>query len=1315
MKYVYESSARSFVVQLLDNPKEMILSGEQKHAFEAVFGYHLQPALNLLFEKLAADYSLFAEDLIQITLRKKNYALLLASIFIKLHACESLNEQTMALLKDDQYNQYANLILDFLNVIELQQPQMLTTQLFVDLCQIAHFLDDEDIMNRFFERYYRLGKQNHLSVEKIRRIFAIGKSQAAPSPQTKDALLALSTSKPKSYDTTFLEEDTQIREQVLVSRWEQENLFSRAIQRPGQAKFVTYDGPPFATGLPHYGHVLAMSIKGAISAHKALSRFDVETRFGWDCHGVPVEMIVQKKLGLDSHANIMKMGIERFNQECRQQIFKCVDAWEHDTKRLGRFIDMGFGNDYRTMDVDYMSSVWGVFGKLYQKNLIYKGFKVVPYSPSLGTVLSDFEAGLEYKKIISPSITLKFSLRDDENTQFLVWTTTPWSVPANVAIAVNPQFHYVKVQDKDISYILLKSRCKEYFKNIDTLQVEDIRIQDYLNRAYQPLFDGLPASVDAMTLDRCYRIVESNHITEDSGTGCVHICPAYGVDDHKVGERYGLPVIDFIDANGLFKEVILRDGQSLGVEGLYFKYFRLTNETSPLIQDGQEVADTVLVQQIKSRGRLFKYETIHHEYPLCWRTHLPLMYRAVESWFVKVTSFKEELIANNEKVAWFPEVVGATRFANWLKSAHDWAISRTRYWGCPIPVWVSVDDPSDVLVVDSKQTLEDLTGMRFDDLHREYIDDIEINKDGKRYRRISEVLDCWFESGSMPYAQYGLTFKGDEDVFVQNKFPAEFIAEGLDQTRGWFYALSVIGTALFGKIPFKNVIVNGILLGNNGKKMSKSEGNYPPIDETFTRYGADVMRLFLLSSPAVRADSVSIKDELFRETNKNYLIPLLNIYKFFAQSANTHGVMLDRPVDIVAIMNGQFGPVNPFDAWLIYRAEQFKQKMLQHLDAYDLMKGAQQLKDFVLDLTEWYVRVSRTRVTGSDPVVLYLLHYALDVLSYHAAPYTPFIADSIHQGLYPGNSSIHLKSYPDAIAVQHLAQNYQTIEQLRQIYTMVLALREDHQLRLRQPIDSIYLDEDLASFLQPYEDMLKTLCNCKMIHWVNAKDSTFFDKKIHLAPDLAARLKRQFKTVKEAFSKQDYRIEENGEKMVLSTGQVLSLLEKEFFYVIETSHPDFSYKSKEGLWVLINTKLTPELIQEGWLRDISRELVKIRIQEGYQPDEKMEVYIPEAYKALVPQLEFALPANKYQLQWIDSDEQLTALEDQPGLVPSQFNIGARGKETICLAHRKQQNRLQTQDKEMSLVGTEKYSLHRFFKKYQKSTVQQGVENGFEFK
>lgn len=1093
---------------------------------------------------------------------------------------------------------------------------------------------------------------------------------------------------PQVYDAQFVDAQVATREESLVNRWKNMDLFRRAMRRPGQPVFVTYDGPPFATGLPHYGHVLAMSIKGAISLHKALAGFDVQTRFGWDCHGVPVEMIVQKKLGLDSHQNIMNMGIESFNNECRQQIFTCVDAWERDTKRLGRFIDMGLGNDYRTMDANYMSSVWGVFGKLHQKGLIYKGFKVVPYSPSLGTVLSDFEAGLEYKKIISPSITMTFPLEGEENTQFLVWTTTPWSVPANVAVAINPQFQYVKVTANDVNYIVLKSRYMQYFKNPEKLIVEDIDVRTYLNRQYKPVFDVLPDSVSSDERARCYRIVESAHVTNNDGTGCVHICPAYGVDDYHVGQRYQLPIVDFIDSNGVFNSVMQRDGQPLGIEGLYFKYYQLPEEQTAS-NSTSKAADTVLIEKMKLQQRLFKKDTIHHDYPLCWRTHLPLMYRAVNSWFLNVLSIKDSLIASNARVNWHPDFVGSSRFANWLSSARDWAISRTRYWGCPIPVWVADDNPNDMIVIDSKEKLESLTGKKLNDLHREHIDDIEIVQNGKRYHRIREVLDCWFESGSMPYAQYGLSFNGDEEEYLQTKFPAEFIAEGLDQTRGWFYALSVIGVALYGKIPFQNVIVNGILLGNNGKKMSKSERNYLPIDETFKQFGADSMRLLLLGSHAVRADNVSVKDEMFKEINQNYIIPLLNIYKFFANAANAHRVMITKPVHIQEILeNHTFGQLNPFDAWLVYRVEMFKQLMFQHFESYDLMRSAQQIKDYILDLTHWYVRMSRNRISPDNPVVLYLLHYALDAFSHHAAPIMPFATESIYLGLYKEAQSVHLSSYPERFNVEHLAKDYKIIEQIRQIYTMSLALREDRNLRLRQPISTIYLDEQLAESLQPYEDILKDLINCKEICWINPSRNDLFDKTIQLAGDLGARLKQKFKSVQTAFARGEYTVENNGEKININ-GQVLSLSENEFFYVIKVKNADYSCKCKGQIWVAIDTTLTHLLVQEGLERDFMRELVRLRVRQGYQISEVMELHIPTDFREIVLPFIPMLQHKGYRLQWVDSLSQPIYSDASLGFTHQTITIGERGAISLSFACKKLHTVHQVDDDHYGFFKTNK--------------------------
>jgi isoleucyl-tRNA synthetase len=1341
MKYQYPANLLPIVKKLLSVAGSRQILLEEKKLVDSFFGYHFLSAAQIIDSPSNSFYAMQVEELMQVARKRSSSTPSMANLFVKLQAQHLFNEQTLNVLKEDQSLAYIDVIADFFNMIQIHQPQLLSVTLFSQLCQSAANLDDVDIRNAFFEKYVRLGRSNPLTVATIWSLLNLSRrDQSLSIEDRKQALLSLARphdsedtsvvemalddkslqTRASQYDLSFVDQSADSRESSLVSRWERMDLYRQAIRRPGKPLFVTYDGPPFATGLPHYGHVLAMSIKSAISSHKAMTGFDVETRFGWDCHGVPVEMIVQKKLGLDNHQNIMRMGIEGFNNECRRQIFSCVDAWEKDTKRMGRFIDMGLGNDYRTMDADYMSSVWSVFGQLHKKGLIYKGFKVVPYSPSLGTALSDFEAGLEYKKIISPSIALTFPLVGEEQTQFIVWTTTPWSVPANVAVAINPQYPYVKVHANGNSYILLKSRYQQYFKQLDQLTVEDIDIRTYLNRQYLPVFDCLPGSLSDSDRDRCYRIVESSHVTESDGTGCVHICPAYGLDDYNVGQRYDLPIVDFIDANGVFKTVATRSGESLAVEGLYFKSYKIPESPSPTPHAAQEVADVVLIKKMRENKRLFKNETVHHDYPLCWRTHQPLMYRAINSWFVKVSAFKEDLLKNNAQVNWHPESVGSYRFANWLTSARDWAISRTRYWGCPIPVWVDVDNPDDILVVDSKRTLEEMTGRRMTDLHREHIDDIEIVRNGKRYRRISEVLDCWFESGSMPYAQYGLTFKGDEAAFLETRFPAEFIAEGLDQTRGWFYALSVLGTALFGKIPFRNVIVNGILLGNDGKKMSKSERNYPPIDETFRQYGADVMRLFLLGSHAVRADNVAIKDELFREINQNYVVPLLNIFKFFGNAANARHLMITAPVNIRELLSGRtFGKLNPFDEWLVYRVEMFKKLMCQHLESYDLLRGAQQIKDYILDLTHWYVRMSRSRVSLSNPVVIYLLHYALDAFAHQAAPYMPFISESIYRGLYPNQSSIHLRTYPEQFDVTHLAHAYQTVEQVRQIYTMTLALREEHRLRLRQPIDSIYLDEQYAATLQPYEDILKNLVNCKHICWVNPTRNALFEKSIQLVANLGKLLKQKFQGVPEWFKSGDYRLSANGETLTFSNGLTLSLANQEFFYVVKTTHPDYACQLKGNIWVVIHTKLTPELIHEGIGRDFLRELVRLRIQQKYQLTDVMELYIPVVHQALVQPFASMLTQKGYRIEWVESLDTTSLHNPRQGFSMNRITIGERGSTAVSFVSKKREGSMEfastdgiDDGDEMSAESTLTLARDRFFSGAQ-SAAAIGEHNAYQ--
>ena len=1065
------------------------------------------------------------------------------------------------------------------------------------------------------------------------------------------------------YKTDFVNQPVQQREEAIVEQWKEKDIFRQGIRRAGGKPFVTYDGPPFATGNPHYGHVLAMTIKDAICSHKALDGHDVTTKFGWDCHGVPIETLVQKKLNLLTHAAITDLGIDKFNTECRKLIFTCVEEWDKQTKRLGRFIDMGQGRDYKTMDSSYMSSVWSVFGRLYDKGLIYKGHKVVAYSPALGTVLSDFEAGQNYKKIISPAITMAFPLQADPNTHVLVWTTTPWSVPANVAIAVNANHQYVKVSlPTGMNYIVLKNLSSQYFTD-PAVVVSDIDIKDYIGQSYVPMFDCLPKSIDSEAKARCYHIVESSHVTDSDGTGCVHICPAYGVDDHAVGQRYGLPIVDFIDQNGHFNDVVRStDDSSLGVKGLYFK--KVYGDTTAAVDD-DSIADVVLLKQMKASGRLFKNATVHHEYPLCWRTNTPLMYRAVESWFVNVAAIKSSLISNNTEVKWHPENVGTNRFANWLGSARDWAISRTRYWGCPMPIWTNVEDPSDHLIIKSQHELESLTGQKLSDLHREYIDQLDIVVGDKKYRRISEVFDCWFESGSMPYAQQGLQFNGDETAFLEHQFPADFIAEGLDQTRGWFYALSVIGTALFGTMPFKHVVVNGILLGSDGKKMSKSVGNFPPIDTTFNQYGADAIRLFLLASPAVQADSISVKDESIKVCFQHVIIPILNVYKFFADAANRVDLHLGEPIDCARLISGeQFGPLNPFDAWLIYRTEAFKKSMVTHFDAYDLAKATLQINDYVSDLTHWYVRMSRSRANRDNPTVFYLLQYALDSFSRYAAAIAPFISESIFQGLYGNESSVHLGLYSPIYDTSSLRHDYETVEKVRQIYSMSLSIREKHNLRLRQPLQTIYLNASFADTLRPYESIIKDLINCEEISWIVPGDNDLFATSIKLASDLGKKLKRDFQPVKNAFQKGEYRLEDNGATLILSTGHALRAADGDFSHVIESKSKDFECDLKGDLWLVLDIRMTELLVQKGLARDLLREIITIRKEMGCNVGDNFEIVIDEAFRSLVSLIDATLTEKKCFVQYASIAEDSQSREISLGERGAQkIRIGFKGRET----------------------------------------------------
>ncbi|MGK5085023.1 isoleucine--tRNA ligase, partial [Bdellovibrionota bacterium FG-1] len=640
--------------------------------------------------------------------------------------------------------------------------------------------------------------------------------------------------------------DIQIpaQEEQILDFWDKNSIFQKSMTQSATSKpFSFYDGPPFATGLPHYGHLLAGVLKDVVPRYWTMKGYSVPRRFGWDCHGVPVEHEINKSLKLESRKQIIEYGVDKYNAACRSIVQRYSQEWKSTVRRVGRWVDME--NPYFTMDVSFMQSVWWVFKQMWEKGLIYEGYKVVPYSVGISTVLSNFEANLNYKQVQDPAITVRFKVTEgalpspvskSSPLYILAWTTTPWTLPSNLGLAVGKEIEYLCLREKAtgdqtiIAKALLASTYKNPADDVDVLC--QLTGKELLGLRYQPLFPYFSAKKS----EGAFRVIHSDHVTIESGTGIVHMAPAFGEEDYFACQKEGMPIVNPVDDDGMFTAEVA-DYQG-----------RRVKET-----------DKDIIAALKQQGLLFKQETIEHSYPFCWRTDTPLIYRAVSSWFVSVEKIKESIIKNNATTQWVPDHLRDGRFGKWLENARDWAISRNRFWGTPLPVWRNTE--GEVICIGSKAELEKLSGQKVDDLHIEFIDKITIpSPTGKSpLTRIESVLDCWFESGAMPYAQWGYP-ESNQEEFKKN-FPADFIAEGLDQTRGWFYTLMVIGTALFDQAPFRNVVVNGLVLAEDGKKMSKSLRNYPDPNEVLNRHGADALRLYLIDSPVVKAQELRFSEK----------------------------------------------------------------------------------------------------------------------------------------------------------------------------------------------------------------------------------------------------------------------------------------------------------------------------------------------------------------------------------------------------------------------------------------------------------------------
>ncbi len=871
-------------------------------------------------------------------------------------------------------------------------------------------------------------------------------------------------------------------EEELLDKWDQEKTFQQSLKnRENGERFSFYDGPPFANGMPHYGHLEQTTIKDTVTRYKTMRGYFVPRRVGWDTHGLPIEYAIEKEQGFKGKKDIVEFGVDKFNELCRQSVFKYKDVWENMFRRVGRWAD--YENTYSTLDESYIESVWWVFKNLFDQGLVYKDFRSSPYCPRCATPLSNFELNQGYQDEVSdPSLFVKFKLKDEE-AFLLGWTTTPWSLPGNGAIAVNPAalYLYVKITDdqgKEETLVLAKARI-EVLSSKNYKVIKELPGSELIGRTYEPLFvlSGLPESEDLYSL---YRVWGAEFVSTKEGSGVLHVAPAFGEDDLSLAKKEGLPVLKTIDENG---HVVSNLGLPEQIAGKFFKS-----------------ADNPIIEHLTRKGLVYAAETIEHTYPFCWRCDTPLLYYATDSWLVNVVSIKDRLIANNQAINWTPDHIRDGRFGKWLENARDWAISRNRFWGAPLPIWVT--DDGEVIVVGSVEELKQraVNPEAIGDLHRPYIDDIEIKTDsGKVAKRIPEVFDCWFESGSMPYAQDHYPFENKQSW--ENNFPADFVAEAIDQTRGWFYTLHVLGTALFDKPAFKNVVCSGWIMAADGEKLSKRKKNYAPMDTVFDDYGVDTLRYFLASSPLMNGEAARFNTDHLRDVQRNIFMTLNNIYSFFKLYADVDGWKPSSPL-VEPSSN------NILDQWVIARLNQTLTETTTAMDNFRLDKGAKPIAGLLDDISNWYVRRSRRRFwkaeDDADKMQAYnTLHFVLLRSCQLLAPFSPFLPDYIWRQLTEGTTlpkSVHLSDWPSVNQPDNTSTKLlEEMTAVRELIAQGLAQRAEAAVRVRQPLSEVELGLKTLRSAE-FTPLVAEELNVKKVSWKGESGKTRLNTS--LTPEL---------------------------------------------------------------------------------------------------------------------------------------------------------------------------------------------------------------------
>ncbi|MCX6781875.1 MAG: isoleucine--tRNA ligase [Candidatus Magasanikbacteria bacterium] len=842
-------------------------------------------------------------------------------------------------------------------------------------------------------------------------------------------------------------------ENKILKYWDEHKCFEKSVEnRPKDKEYSFYDGPPYATGTPHYGHLVASLMKDIVPRYFTMRGFRVERRWGWDCHGLPVENIIERQLRLKNKKDIEKYGIDKFNEACRATVMTYANEWKHTINRMGRWVDME--NDYKTMDINFMESVWWVFKQIWDKGLIYKGHKPMHICPRCETPLSNFEVTQGYQDVEDISVTVRFKAVEPEKMDFyeeyagrdlyiLAWTTTPWTLPGNVLLAVNERVDYalVEIEGEEGLYILSLERAPAVLHDKKYKVLKESLGRDLVGLSYEPLFPYFKETPKA------FRVVAADFVTVEDGAGVVHIAPAFGEDDFNIGEREGLPLVQHVGMDGLLLPSV-EDFAGL--------------EVKP--KGNPKGTDLKIVDWLKENGKLFGEQKIRHSYPHCWRCDTPLLNYATASWFIRVTDFKQELLDNNQHIHWVPEHIKEGRFGQWLEGARDWAISRNRFWGTPLPIWQAED--GEALCVGSVEELEELSGKKVTDLHKHIVDKIVIKKSGKEFIRVPEVLDVWFDSGSMPYAQMHYPFENKEKV--ERNYPAEFIAEGQDQTRGWFYTLHVLAAALThspnpsipvdrGQPAFKNCIVNGTVLAEDGKKMSKRLKNYPEPDILLDKFGADAVRYYLAVSPVMEAENLNFSEVGVKEAFNKLINTLWNVVEFYKLYAENGGKKENEKLKID----------NVLDKWIIAKLNILIGQVTQGMEGYRIIEASRPIGEFVTELSQWYVRRSRDRFKSGDEndkeAALATLREVLLTLSKVMAPFTPFIAERIYLDLGGKEESVHLDMWPEAdnTLIDEIVIN--DMITVRKVVELGLATRAEKTLKVRQPLAKLIINNEQLS------------------------------------------------------------------------------------------------------------------------------------------------------------------------------------------------------------------------------------------------------------